>query len=106
MNAALEEVELDDLCDILNVPHLKYGRTKQAIIEDFFQNHPAPSWRIIADHLYMYSNNGYGKYHATLQVVKLQYLKGKKVMLSYTCTYGHELNCTLLGWLKLYIVVV
>ena len=75
------------LGDILNVPESRRGATKEAIIEEFIQNYPAPSWRLIADHLYTFydiNDNKYGVYHTALQNVKRKYLKGKEVILC-TC---------------------
>ena len=85
LRTTLDEVELDDLGCILNVPKSRWGRTKKAIIEKFIQNYPAPSWRLIADRLYTFSD--YGKYQTVLQNVKQKYLKGEEVLL---CT--RELN--------------
>ena len=70
------------LGDILNVPKSRRGSTKEAIIDEFIKNHPAPSWRLIADHLYtIYERD---KYHTALQNVKRKYLKGKEAILC-TC---------------------
>ena len=89
LKTTLEEVELDDLGYILNVPHERRGATKEANIEEFIQNHPAPSWRLVADRLY-----DWGKYHTVFQNVKRKYLKGEEVLL---CT--HELNFVIsLNW--------
>ena len=79
LKTALEEVELKHLGDILNVPESRRGRTKEAIIKEFIQNHPAPSWRLIADRLYKFYDSDiyeYGVYHTVLQNVKRKYLKG------------------------------
>ena len=84
LTTALEEVELDDLGPILNVPQSRRRATKEAVIYKFLQNHPAPSWRLIADRLYTFKH---GKYHTVLQNVKRKYLKGEEVLL---CT--RELN--------------
>ena len=84
LTTALEEVELRDLGDILNVPESRRRATKEAVIDEFIQNHPAPSWRLVADNLYTLRR---GKYHTALQNVKRKYLKGEEVLL---CT--HELN--------------
>ena len=85
LKTALEEVELRHLGYILDVPHEKQGGTKEATIEEFIQNHPAPSWRLVADRLYTFY--AHGKYHTVLQNVKRKYLKGEEVLL---CT--RELN--------------
>ena len=88
LTTALEEVELDDLGYILNVPKSRRRSTKEAVIDEFIQNHPAPSWRLIADRLYTFSRYPeYGVYHTALQNVKRKYLKGEEVLLC-TC----ELN--------------
>ena len=79
LRTALEKVELNHLRRILNVPKSRRGSTKEAIIEEFIQNHLAPSWRLIADCLYKY-----GVYHTALENVKRKYLKGKEVILC-TC---------------------
>ena len=75
-------MELDDLGYILNVPQSRQGGTKEAIFDEFIQNHPAPSWRLIADRLYQWP-----KYHTALQNIKRKYLKGNELIL---CKY--ELN--------------
>ena len=87
LRTALEEVKLDDLGRILNVPWSRRGATKEAVIDEFNQNHPAPSWRLIADRLYTFLHTGFGMYHTALQNVKRKYLKGEEVLLC-TC----ELN--------------
>ena len=88
LRTTLEKVELNHLGDILNVPRSRRGGTKETIIEEFIQNHPAPSWRHIADHLYTY----YGNYHTVLQNIKQKYLKGEEVLL---CT--RELNSVVIN---------
>ena len=82
LRAALEKVEFKHLGHILNVPHSRRGGTKEAIIEEFIQNHPAPSWRLITDRLYTLCDREYGVYHAAVQNVKRKYLKGKEVILN------------------------
>ena len=79
-------MELDDLGPILNVPKSRRGATKEAIIEEFIQNHPAPSWRLVADRLYTFYNEypKFGVYHTALQNVKRKYLKGNEMILC-TC---------------------
>ena len=76
LRTELEQVDFKHLGHILNVPRSRLGGTKEAIIEEFIQNHPAPSWRLIADRLYMY------EYHAAVQSGKRKYLKGKEVILN------------------------
>ena len=84
LRTALEKVEFKHLDDILNVPRSRRGGTKEAIIEEFIQNHPAPSWRLIADRLYTYKSDRrkFGVYHTAVQNVKRKYLKGKEVILN------------------------
>ena len=85
LRTVLEKVEFKHLDDILNVPRSRWGGTKEAIIEEFIQNHPAPSWRLIADRLYtLYDSDHreYGVHHAAVQNVKRKYLKGKEVILN------------------------
>ena len=87
LTTALEEVEMRHLCRILNVPESRQRGAKKAIIEEFIQNHPAPSWRLIADRLntfYDSVHDEYGVYHTALQNVKRKYLKGEDVILC-TC---------------------
>ena len=77
-----------DLAEYLDVPeskqreitnhHSDESQRKHAIIEEFINNHPAPSWRLVAEFLYK------NKYNRGLQIVKRKYLKGKKMMFSYT----------------------
>ena len=96
---ALEEVkELDEIGDGLEIPTSKqqdinsqYSRDsqrKQAIMEEFINNHPAPSWRLVADFLYKMDTGDrrrgreFGKYLGALQTIKQKYLKGRKMMSS------------------------
>ena len=85
LRTAVKEVELDDLGYILNVRKSRRGSTKEAVIDEFIQNHPAPSWRLVADRLYTFYECG--KYHTALQNVKRKYLKGNELILCM-----HELN--------------
>ena len=97
LRTALQEVELGDLDYIFNVPESRQGGTKEAIIEEFIQNHPAPSWKLIADCLYTFYERG--KYHTVLQNIKRKYLKGKEVILC-TC----QLTFVVINdWLKLLV---
>ena len=97
LSAAVEEVvELDRLSNYLNVPQSKQNEIdnkytvntycKQAILKDFLQNHPAPSWTSIAEFLYHPGLN-YGKYHRALQIVKEKYLRSK----NFICTNNLQL---------------
>ena len=95
---ALEEVkELDKIGNGFNIPRSKqqdinsrYSRDsqrKQAIIEEFINNHPAPSWRLVADFLYKidigdWRQTEFGKFVGALQTIKQKYLKGRKMITS------------------------
>ena len=51
---------------------------KQAMLEEWRNHHPAPSWMLVANALYSgYINREWGKYHNVLQLVKEKYLKGE-----------------------------
>ena len=91
---ALEEVEeLDRIAIYLDIPQSKEqdinsqyssdNQRKYAIIEEFMNNHPAPSWRLVAEFLYKIDTGlhrvEYGKYLGALQTIKRKYLKGKKM---------------------------
>ena len=94
LNEVLEEVEgvidlkVRCLSDYLHIPQSKQeeiadqysdeSQRKHAIIEEFINNHPAPSWRLVAEGLYK------NKHNRALQIVKQKYLKGKKMTSSYT----------------------
>ena len=64
----------------INSRYSSDSHRKQAIIEEFINNHPAPSWRLVAEFLYKIhtENEGFGKYLETLQTIKRKYLKGRK----------------------------
>ena len=52
---------------------------KQAMLEEWWSHHPAPSWMLVANALYMgYVDGKWGHYHEQLQLVKEKYLKGRK----------------------------
>ena len=80
-----------DLADYLDIPESKQeeitdqyfdeSQCKHAIIEEFINNHPAPSWRLVAEGLYK------NKHNRALQIVKQKYLKGKKLS-SYTVIHA------------------
>ena len=80
-----------DLADYLDIPESKQeeitdqyfdeSQRKHAIIEEFINNHPAPSWRLVAEGLYK------NKHNRALQIVKQKYLKGKKLS-SYTVIHA------------------
>ena len=85
LRTELEQVEWEHLGDILNAPPSRQRHTKEVIIEEFIRNHPAPSWRLIADRLYTFYDSDYdefGVYHTAVQNVKRKYLKGKEVILN------------------------
>ena len=90
----LEEVEeLDKIGYYLNIHPSKQGDIKSRyssenqckhIIKEFINNHPAPSWRLVAEFLYkMDTGSGrikeFGKYLGPLQTIKRKFLKGKKM---------------------------
>ena len=80
-----------DLAEYLDIPepkqkeitnhHSDESQRKHAIIEEFINNHPAPSWRLVAEGLYKNKDN------RALQIVKQKYLKGKKLS-SYTIIHA------------------
>ena len=98
LNEVLEEVErvidLGETClsDYLHIPQSKQeeitdqysdeSQHKHAIIEEFINNHPAPSWRLVAEGLYKTKDN------RALQIVKQKYLKGKKMISSFTVIHA------------------
>jgi len=89
----LKEVELDKISDGLKIPTSKQqdidsryssdSQRKQAILEEFINNHPAPSWRLVAEFIYKIDTssspfrNEFGKYLGALQTIKRKYLKGR-----------------------------
>jgi len=90
LTSALEEVvDWDDLVRSLDVPFQirteieeKYSsvtQRKQAMLEEWRNTTPAPSWMAIANALYrVYIDGDYGKYHKVFQLVKEKYLKSKE----------------------------
>ena len=99
LNEVLEEVKkvinLKAMClsDYLDIPeskqneitnqHSNESQRKHAIVEEFINNHPAPSWKLVAEGLYKNKDN------RALQIVKQKYLKGKKMMISsYTVIHA------------------
>ena len=100
LNEVLEEVEnvIDPkavcLSDYLDIPeskqeeitnqHSNESQSKHAIVEEFINNHPAPSWKQVAEGLYKNEDN------RALQIVKQKYLKGKirptQSYMLYTCS--------------------
>ena len=91
---ALKEVkELNQIGHGFNIPASKQkdinsryssdSQRKQAILEEFINNHPAPSWRLVAEFLCKINTGGsvihpkFGKYLGALQTIKRKYLKGR-----------------------------
>ena len=106
LRTELEEVEFKHLGHILES---RRGGTKEVIMEEFIRNHPAPSWRLIADRLYTMYDSGYpyheyGMYHTAVQNVKRKYLKGKEVILNDVhmnrelCADNEDINTCSLNW--------
>jgi len=53
------------------------------MLEEWWNHHPAPSWRLVADALYTNAIGGeWGRYHKVLQTVEEKYLEGRKIYLS------------------------
>ena len=82
-------VDWEDLVRSLDVPFQirteieeKYSNVtqrKQAMLEEWRNTTPAPSWMAIANALYrVYIDGDYGKYHKVFQLVKEKYLKSKE----------------------------
>ena len=97
-------MEWDDLGDYLGVPtsilseiQKKYSddtQRKQAMLEEWRNHHPAPSWMLVADALYSGLIGESGKYHKLLLVVKEKYLKGKIILHMSHCVVGVHHTCT------------
>ena len=51
---------------------------KQACWDYWLHHHPAPSWRILADGLYVYEE------HGALEVLQMNYLKGESTGAYYS----------------------
>ena len=117
---ALEEVkELDKIGNGLNIPRSEQqninsryssdSQCKQAIIEEFTNNHPAPSWRLVAEFLYKIDTGGstryeFGKYLEALQTIKRKYLKGRKCHPNMYIIHSYSSALKIaLHWLKLFI---
>ena len=68
---------------------------KQAMLEEWRNHHPAPSWMLVANALYSgYIGVEFGKYHNVLQVVKEKYLKGKIFLHMSHCVLEVCHTCT------------
>ena len=86
--SVLEEVvEWDSLGYCLEIPspirseikkkHSNDTQRKRAMLEEWRNNHPAPSWMLVANALYgRFIGGNSGKYHKLLHLVKEKYLKG------------------------------
>ena len=64
--------------------HSDESQRKHAVIEEFINNHPAPSWRLVAEFLYKIDTRGsaaveFGRYLGALQTIKQKYLKGREM---------------------------
>ena len=92
-------MDWDDLGHYLRVPHSIRNemekklpddtQRKQAMLEEWRNHHPAPSWMLVADVLYSgYIGSECGKYHNVLQVVKEKYLKGEIFLHMSHCVVG------------------
>ena len=83
-----------DLAEYLDIPeseqkeiinyHSDESQRKHAVIEEFINNHPAPSWRLVAEFLYKIDTGGraaveFGRYLGALQTIKQKYLKGREM---------------------------
>ena len=76
---------------------------RQAMLEEWLDHHPAPSWMLVVNALYRApfmgdGYCGYGKYNKVLQLVKQKYLKGMEIS-AYTSIQVIPLIC---GVAKLY----
>ena len=75
---------LDVPASILRETKKKYSddtQRKQAMLEEWRNHHPAPSWMLVANALYRLLIRGeYGKYHKVLLSVKQKYIEGKKTI--------------------------
>ena len=95
-------MEWDDLGHYLRVPPLirseiekKYSddaQHKQAMLEEWRNHHPAPSWMLVANALYSgLFGNDWGKYHKLLQE---KYLKGEIFLHMSLCVLEVCHTCT------------
>ena len=94
----LEDVRyLEYVAYYLNIPRSVYSRIKtqqsskserwKACWEWYLNNHPCPSWRHIADALYMRDE------HGVLEVLKNRYLKGECGSLMITGMVDLHVSC-------------
>ena len=61
----------DSKYEALKKQHPDGAQLKKAMCEWYLANYPAPSWRDVADKLYI------SKEHAVLDVLRMHYLKGQ-----------------------------
>ena len=61
-------------------------QAKQACWDYWLHHHPAPSWRILADGLYFWGEDG------ALEVLQLNYLKGDYVYAIYCMSWYTDLS--------------
>ena len=98
-------MEWEDLGHYLDVPYSILGEIKkkysdgtqhkQAMLEEWRNHHPAPSWMLVANTLYSGDFGGkWGKYHELLQVVREKYLKGEIFLHMSHCVVGVCHTCT------------
>ena len=89
-----------DLAKYLDIPeskqkeiinhHSDESQRKHAVIEEFINNHPSPSWRIVAEFLYTIDTGDsaaveFDRYLGALQTIKQKYLKGREKMSKHVC---------------------
>ena len=92
--SVLKEVEWGTLTGKFGVPwstleeiQSNYSTVKQrrqAMLEEWLDHHPAPSWMLVVNALYRApfmgdGYCGYGKYNKVIQLVKQKYLKGMEI---------------------------
>ena len=86
-----EVVEWDSLGYLLDVPasirnkikekHSTGTQRRQAMLEEWRNHHPAPTWMLVASALFGRMIGGSsGKYHKVLQLVREKYLNGTYVL--------------------------
>ena len=69
---------------------------KRAMLKEWRNHHPAPSWMLVADALYSgFIGDVYGKYHNVLQVVREKYLKGEIFLHLSHCVVAWSIYTTL-----------
>ena len=84
VTAVIKDVQRwEGVADWIDIPYRKReelksqnpttDQAKQACWDYWLRHHSAPSWRILADGLYMY------KEHGALEVLQMNYLKGESI---------------------------